>query len=155
MPTVDLPRLYAIVNNKLKTRVARGEDVQLSGELVVVLNASDFLYDAQGRASAADLSGGAGTFVTYYTVPVRKRWHITRYWRGLTLATTRVSAQMREQGTDPPVKAEIQITTNGTAQESGEMDLVLDPGDSIGMRATGNVGDTGVQLCIAIREEDV
>ena len=88
-----------------------------------------------------DLSGTADVYLAVFTVPQVEKWLLKWVTRDSTTASSRVVAEINGNV--------IQLTDPATARLNTAMEILLEPGDSIGMFTTGNGGDASREMWIA------
>jgi len=127
-----------------------GGQPEVGTSIIPVTQVDELLRQAQVAVSAAtDISGGGSLAIEMLTVPVGKRWRVTSIHRTSTIAASRVLMMDRDNNA-------VNITAAGTVEEMiypGEA-LVMDEDWALGMRETGNAGDTAELLQITRTEED-
>jgi len=132
---------------KLKSSTPAGAALYLSPVVLAVTDISTLLATAKTQQSTTvDLSGGAGGYVAVFTVPTLKRWLILSWYRNATTASSSVSIKV--------AGVTSQRSAGGTNAEVGLDNAVLQASDSIGLAATGNVGDNARVMTIHYLEED-
>lgn len=115
--------------------------------IVPVTDADVLLRTPAGQQADGDLTGSAGTYVAYFTVPTGRRWTLKMFLR---VATTAASLVVVSVG---GVAIGVSLSSTSTEVQHG-ISLTLDQGDSIGMLASGNAGDSSRSLEILYDEED-
>jgi hypothetical protein len=117
----------------------------LSELVIPVTDVGELLKQAKNADVSKDLSGTAGTYTVYHTVPTGKRWTLKWYYRQGSTGTTRVVVHQTVQA---------QITSNDSTERFGQLEITMDEGHTIGLVTTGDGADTAIGLVIFYDEED-
>ena len=150
MPIVnsDLYRAFGRLGNRLRLK-DQPAGTGVSSDVVAVTNFDALLETIVGAEDVLDLSGSPGAEKTAYTVPAGERWHV-HYFR-LEAVTAGSYMWIYVSGQ----KLDLDTTATGAHivfPESGP--ITLQPGDTIGARATGDGADNARSLFIYYRMED-
>lgn len=100
-----------------------------------------------GAQASRDLSGSAGSYVKYFTVPANTRWMLTSYVRENSAANTQVSLQL-----EIDTARIYAISAYNLASVASQAWILLEATDTIGMMATGNGSDSSRSLDITYWE---
>jgi len=144
----DLYRAFARLGNRLRIKDAPAR-TGVSSDVVAVTNFDSLLETIVGDEDVLDLSASPGTEKIAFTVPPGERWHV-HYFRLEAVDTQSfmflfVSGQKLDLDTGA-TGAHIVYPASGP--------ITLQPGDTIGARATGDGGDNSRSLFIYYRSED-
>jgi hypothetical protein len=114
----------------------------VSEVVVPVLNADKILETPTVSLTVAgDLSITAGTYVPYFTVPQGEEWALISAKKSPTSVNTRVIIQITGNN--------LEVLTDGTSAAIVNLrDYILRENDSVGLRATGDGGDSARNLTI-------
>lgn len=112
-----------------------------------VTQIDNLLSTPKSDVNNEDLSGGAGTYVPYFTVPSGKRWTLKFTFKTATTAATQIICKIGGN--------EIFMTASGTAAVALFLQgIKMNEADSIGMDTTGDGGDANRFLYLIYEEED-
>lgn len=133
---------------KLEPHPVDGQNLQplLLPTIQPITDSDELLKVLRVESAFADLSGAAGTFTAYFTVPPGKRWEIQNITKSLTAAGTPV---LISDGA-----TEISIFPFATAADGRNGLWELQENWELGMNTTGNGGDSNIELGILFKEQD-
>jgi len=150
MPRVnsDLYRAFGRLGNRLRLKDAPAE-TGVSSDVVAVTNFDALLETIIGAETVLDLSASPGAEKIAFTIPAGERWHV-HYFR-LEAVDVQSFMFVFVGG------QKLDLSTGATGAHivypaSGP--ITLQPGDTIGARATGDGGDNSRSLFIYYRSED-
>jgi len=143
--TVAWLRLY----NRFRVEGGTQETPELLSTVQPITDMDRLLRTPEYKANELNLSGTAGDFVNYFTVPDGERWFVTSWWREASIADTRIVVRPPEGGSN-----EHRVSLAGTSEEIPQAGrLCLDQKWEIGMDASGDAGDTAIKLTVLIERE--
>jgi len=98
------------------------------------------LYASRSSISSLDLSASAGTLQIATLIPAGERWHVKSLWRSGSVASSRFGT-VPEAGNGGTTWLS---TAGASEQQESYDDLIMQAGDTIGLRTTGDPGDTAI-----------
>lgn len=98
------------------------------------------LGDAQENLEI-NLDVAAGSFVAAFTVPETEKWLTKWVQRSATTGASLIRATING--------VNVNVTTASTASVGLAMEIMLEPGDSLGMEGTDNAGDASRDMSLA------
>lgn len=121
-----------------------------SDVIVPIANADDALALAEVQEDTKSLTGTAGTYVNYFTVPAGEEWQVWMIHRAATIADSAIKTEIRQRvGTLLNTALSARDTAEAFEQYN---DLrVFGGGETLGLENTGNAGDSAIALTIFYR----
>jgi len=133
----------------LEDQPPTGQGAQVFTQILPTTDADTLLRQPTWVRNSVDLTGSGSAFVATHTVPAGERWTILAYTRQSTSAATEVDIRPEGQSLS------MQIGVYGTSSELvHDLNLVMNPGDAIGLVETGDAGDGSKYIFLYYLSED-
>lgn len=126
---------------------AEGSQAAVETTIQPVTDADELLRTHPYASSTLDLSGGAGSYVDVFTVPDNRRWRVLMLKKSDTTLTSRLRVYTR-------LGVDFSLIAMTTAEVWFLHTFLLDQGDRIQARATGDSGDASRRFDIHYSEEE-
>ena len=123
-------------------------DLHLPAAIALSSNLDELLREPAIDTHSNDISGAAGTHFPYFPVPAKKRWRLIAYNREASIGDSRVEIS------DGTLRFGLEAIAAATNVDILPQFLTLDQDWTVGLRTTGNVADTAINLDIYYEEED-
>lgn len=150
---IELERLWKRLQTRFKARRKTDTDIDdpehpiLLETVQPITNFDELAKIPVASRVARDISAGAGATVAYFTVPQGERWTLKFFYKEGTTANTQTRVNIDGQDAN--------ISVLGTTNAAQALyDLVLEEGDFIGLRTTGDVGDNARTCDLIYVKED-
>ena len=155
MPEVFSYTSASIIQRLIKRYNLQGYPIEPAQTMIVgrtivpVTDIAKLLQTAKNEKVSKTLVAAAGTYVPYFEVPSGKRWTLVHAYKDVSVAAT--ALLVKRVGT---ALAMPWMIATATSEPVVMYRTEVNEGDSVGLGATGNGGDTDVYLWLDYIEED-